>query len=172
MFFLTPCASGCSLQLSVFIYSCSQCASGTAARRPASPEAKECPLFLLLLAASLTLLAHTLSGAAGASAQPGPSRPAGHLGRLNPSPLTWTWTRSGSWERIHNHKLLRPGARKSRGSVNPADLLFPLTMKRRGTPPYSERKTSTFSNNSLIRRLKPKQNESKKCNSAKVSRSR
>lgn len=131
------CASGCSLQLSVFIYSCSQCASGTAALRPASPEAKECPLFLLLLPASLTLLAHALSGAAGASAQPRPSRPAGHLGRLNPSTLTWTWTRSGSWERIHNCKMLRPGARKSRGSMNPADLLFLFTVNWKGIPPYS-----------------------------------
>lgn len=98
------CASGRSLQLSVFIYSCSQCASGTAALRPASPEAKECPLFLLLLPASLTLLAHTLSRAAGASARPGPNRPAGHLGRLNPSALTWTCARSGSWEGIHNRE--------------------------------------------------------------------
>lgn len=124
-------ASGCSLQLSVFIYSCSQCAPGTAAQRPASPEAKECPLFLLLsllLTALLSLLAHALSGAAGTSAQPGPSRPAGHVGLLNPSTLTWTWTRSGSWERIHNRNMLRPGARKSRGSVNPADLLFLFTI--------------------------------------------
>ncbi len=124
---VSVCVSGCSLRLSVFIYSCSQCASGTAALRPASPEAKECPLFLLLLPASLTLLAHALSGAAGASAQPGPSRPAGHLGRMNLSTLTWTRTRSGSWERIHNRKMLLPGARKSRGSVNPADLLFLFT---------------------------------------------
>ena len=128
------CASGCSLQLSVFIYSCSQCASGTAARCPTSPEAKECPLFLLLLAASLTLLAHALSGTAGASARPGPSRPAGHLGRLNLSTLTWTCTRSGSWERIHNRKMLRPGARKSRGSMNPADLLFLFIVNTSGTP--------------------------------------
>lgn len=131
------CASGCSLQLSVFIYSCSQCASGTAARCPASPEAKECPLLLLLLPASLTLLAHALSGAAGASTQPRPSKPAGHLGRLSPATLTWTWTRSGSWERIHNRKMLRPGARKRRGSVNPADLLFLFTMKCKGIPLYS-----------------------------------
>ncbi|KAJ4931987.1 hypothetical protein JOQ06_010423, partial [Pogonophryne albipinna] len=68
------------------------CASGTAARCPTSPEAKECPLFLLLLPASLTLHAHALSGTAGASARPGPSRPAGHLGRLNLSTLTWTCT--------------------------------------------------------------------------------
>lgn len=76
------------------------------ALRPASPEAKECPLFLLLLLpAPLTLLAHALSGAAGTSAQPRPSRPAGRVGRMNPSTLTWTGTRSGSWERIHNGKM-------------------------------------------------------------------
>lgn len=99
-------ASRCSLQHSVFIYSCSQYVPGTAALRPASPEAKECPLFLLLLLpAPLTLLAHALSGAAGTSAQPRPSRPAGRVGRMNPTTLTWTGTRSGSWERIHNGKM-------------------------------------------------------------------
>lgn len=118
-------ASRCSLQHSVFIYSCSQYVPGTAALRPASPEAKECPLFLLLLLpAPLTLLAHALSGAAGTSAQPRPSRPAGRVGRMNPSTLTWTGTRSGSWERIHNGKMLRPVARKSRGGAKPASLHF------------------------------------------------
>lgn len=123
MFFLFVCVCACQqVQLAaqcVYIF-----LPGTAALRPASPEAKECPLFLLLLLlpAPLTLLAHALSGAAGTSAQPRPSRPAGRVGRMNQSTLTWTGTRSGSWERIHNGKMLRPVARKSRGGAKPASL--------------------------------------------------
>lgn len=97
-----PAGAACST-VCLYIPAHSMC---TAALRPASPEAKECPLFLLLLLpAPLTLLAHALSGAAGTSAQPRPSRPAGRVGRMNPSTLTWTGTRSGSWERIHNGKM-------------------------------------------------------------------
>lgn len=122
MFFLFVCVRACQqVQLAaqcVYIF-----LPGTAALRPASPEAKECPLFLLLLLpAPLTLLAHALSGAAGTSAQPRPSRPAGRVGRMNQSTLTWTGTRSGSWERIHNGKMLRPVARKSRAGAKPASL--------------------------------------------------
>lgn len=137
MFFLFVCvcvhASRCSLQHSVFIYSCSQYVPGTAALRPASPEAKECPLFLLLLLpAPLTLLAHALSGAAGTSAQPRPSRPAGRVGRMNPSTLTWTGTRSGSWERIHNGKMRGRAEERSQRAFTSF-----FTKISEGSPAYS-----------------------------------
>lgn len=150
------CASGCSLQLSVFIYSCSQCVPGTAARRPPSPEAKECPLFLLLLPASLTLLAHALSGAAGTSAPAGPSRPAGHVGRLNPSTLTWTRTRSGSWERIHNSKILRPRSKEEQRQLEPSrpSVHFHSGLKTTSTVQLNHSEEDLhFCSNSMIKRL-------------------
>ena len=66
-------------------------------------------------------------------------------------------------------KMLRPGARKSRGSVNPADLLFRFTMNwKKGVstvqfrPGWEKKNPHFFSDNSMIRRLQWKQNESKK----------
>ena len=82
-------ASGCSLQLSVFIYSCSQCVPGTAAPRPASPEAKECPLFLLLL---FPASPHT----------PRP-RPQWGSGHLRTAQAKQTCRASGSTEPIYIH---------------------------------------------------------------------
>lgn len=65
------------------------------------------------------------------SAGPSPSGPDGHLGRLNPAHLGPHKVRklgksTAKTKKIIKKEMLRPEAGKSRGSMNPADLLFLL----------------------------------------------